>query len=139
MKTLLLKFSDKSTDDPESLQSEIHNWLHSSKQSSKRTSNRGTSKLDSASDFSDSDLDMRTTGGIRGIFENCYSHLISLLLIMAIFDIIFSQRNTFQVLQRYILEHFQPTNMQLQIKCYIEEEILPRQYLLMQNDYQSLD
>ena len=39
---------------------------YSSKQSSKRTSNRDTSKLDSASDFSDSDLDMRTTGGIRG-------------------------------------------------------------------------
>ena len=57
---------EKSSDDPESLQSEIHNWLHSSKQSSKRTSNRDTSKLDSASDFSDSDLDMRTTGGIRG-------------------------------------------------------------------------
>ena len=66
----ILIFSlDESANDPASLQSEIHNWLHSSKQSSKRTSKLGSSKLDSASDFSDSDLDVLATGGSRGKFE----------------------------------------------------------------------
>ena len=58
---------DKNKDDPASLQSEIHSWLHSSKETSKRTSKLGSSKLDSASDFSDSDLDIQNTGKIRGI------------------------------------------------------------------------
>ena len=58
---------DKNKEDPASLQSEIHSWLHSSKETSKRTSKLGSSKLDSASDFSDSDLDIQNTGKIRGM------------------------------------------------------------------------
>ena len=58
---------DKNKEDPASLQSEIHTWLHSSKETSKRTSKLGSSKLDSASDFSDSDLDIHNTGKNKGI------------------------------------------------------------------------
>ena len=54
-------------DEPSSLQSEIHRSLKSSKHASKKHSKVASAKLDSASDFSDSDLDiMSATGGMRG-------------------------------------------------------------------------
>ena len=53
--------------EPSSLQSEIHRSLKSSKHASKKHSNVASAKLDSASDFSDSDMDIiSTTGGMRG-------------------------------------------------------------------------
>ena len=66
MQNIYHRILDKGKDDPASLQSEIHTWLHSSKQTSKRTSNLGSSKLDSASDFSDNDVDMLSSGGVQG-------------------------------------------------------------------------
>ena len=68
MQLIHQRILDQSKDDPASLQSEIHTWLHSSKQSSKRASNLGSSKLDSASDFSDNDVDILTSGGVQGKF-----------------------------------------------------------------------
>ena len=57
-----------------SLMSEIHRSLRSSKRASKRSSNIGSSKLDSASDFSDSDNDTKrrsTVAYLERAFATC--------------------------------------------------------------------